>query len=125
MKHFLHLAGVIYVCFAIFIAHAAILSAETTRLAAKQSNQQITQGYVVELWMADSCLPCQLYKQTELPLLMKLGYEVKMCDATSAEDVAKVPTVRLYYDDDLVTQKVYWRAASLHKYVVDRQTPKG
>lgn len=146
MKRCFQIVGAIYVAFAILTAHLALVAAKAT--AESSANQQTTVGtptqavwnnqrldhsnqetpeidrkqFVVEIWSARWCGPCRRWKATELPSLLKLGYQVKIRDIdkeTPPEEVLKVPTVRLYYKGKLLRQTVYWRAKDLDNFVKD------
>lgn len=139
MKHFLQIAGPAYVIFAIFAAVTAM--APVKEASAKRINPKAAvvaladfifnperldifnpsrEGYVVEVWTASWCGPCTTYKSSEVPVLIRNGFEVKIRDIDKEKppkDIKAVPTVNLYYKNTLLQQKTYWKAVDIIKYV--------
>jgi hypothetical protein len=126
MNRFFHIAGYSYVAFALIIAHTALASHETS-LAGSVDGQAVVvapeevvrnyqrlhqsdagqvrpdkSNYTVEIWAAEWCGKCPIYKRRAVPTLLKLGYTVtnKDWDADAKdrpENMSAVPTVCLYY----------------------------
>jgi thiol-disulfide isomerase/thioredoxin len=83
--------------------------------------------YRIVVWTASWCGPCQTYKKTEIPSLLKAGYKVEVLDYdrdNPPASITSVPTVVLYYRDKIVKTKVYWKARDLDQFVEGRLTLK-
>lgn len=151
MKQLLQLAGVLYVAFALATAHSALApfkkptqtsvnsrSVLESRSDLVRDNQRLDftytetaeidkSKYTVEVWTASWCGPCKRYKRFEVPKLEKLEFTVIIKDIDQEKppkEVKKIPTVRIYYKGEYLTQNTYWQAKDINKYVENRVSLK-
>lgn len=149
MKRFLQIAGALYCVFAIIAAHTSLAPTEKAFADGARQRSEVVASprtlldhqrvylvdsraterdhYTVEVWTASWCQPCKVWKLRELPALLALGYDVVVKDIDIDEppdSVEVVPTVRLYYKGDFVTQRTNWRAYEIEKFVLGRMSLK-
>lgn len=130
MRH-LKIATAVYIVFAILIAHIAL--ARPAVLFFQTVVEQTTapdldkSNYTVEVWSSKRCVPCRTYTLTEIPVLKRLGYAVVIRDVDKEgwpEGVKQIPTIRLHYKGQLLTEQRYWRALDIDQYVKQRASLK-
>lgn len=84
-------------------------------------------GYTVRFWSSTSCAACQRYKRSELPALLRMGYEVEVLDYYTddpPDDIATLPTLQLVYKGEVIESETYWKAKDIDKYVSNHRKLK-
>lgn len=145
------LVGVSYVVFAILMAHSALVKTEETIKSHVNEgsvlatpthpllyNQRLDYSdsetpeidkshYTVEVWTAEWCSGCAIWKRRELQTLLDLGYNVvfRNYDTENPPEQVKVlPTIRLYHHEWFLKQRINWGAESIDKFVERRASLK-
>jgi hypothetical protein len=149
------LLGVLYVTFAILLAHSALVTPQKAIEDCSQHASEVAPStgalfdhqrldnsdketpktpeidrseYKVVVWSARWCASCRVYKAVEVPKLLKKGYQVEIKSFDSdkpPEAIRFVPTVQLYHGDTLLDTRIYWSYAEVEKYVINRMSLKG
>lgn len=147
--------SVLYVTFALLLAHSALATSQTTveksvvRSSKVESpertlcnHQRLDNSdkktpetpeidrseFKVVVWSAKWCASCRVYKAVEVPKLLKKGYqvEIKSFDGDEPPEAIRfVPTIQLYHGDTLLDTRIYWTYAELEKFVINRMSLKG
>ena len=147
MNKYIQTAGVLYVSFAIIVAHcsmdafkataanSSVVTSKVESLAGAlqhserldftntQTSPDEQSKYTIIAWTASWCGPCANWKRRQLPTLLNLGYnvEVKDIDVEQApREVRSIPTVFLYYKGVLIKFQVAWSARDIDEFVKGR-----
>ncbi len=85
--------------------------------------------YTIEIWTAEWCGKCPLYKRRVEPTLLKLGYTVTIKDwdvdaRERPKNMQAVPSVRIYYKGTFLQMWVAPPARAINRYVDQRMSLK-
>jgi hypothetical protein len=147
----LNVVTTIYIAFALLAAHTALAPHETSsasgadsqtivvaseevvldhqRLYQSDANQVDKSDYTIEIWTAEWCGKCPVYKRRVEPALLKLGYTLtnKDWDADAKErpkNMQAVPSVRIYYKGTFLQMWVAPPTRAINRYVEMRVSLK-
>lgn len=146
----IHGFAAFYIMASILVAHTALVEAQAPpshnarqrgvveraedpirdqRLSQSDTYQPRTDKsiYTVEIWTADWCGKCPVYKRRVVPTLLKLGYTVTIKDWDTKErpeNMRTVPTVCLYYKGTFLRMWVMPPALTIDFYVEQRMSLK-
>ena len=149
-ERLIHGFAAFYIMASILIAHTALVEAQATpshhtrqgsvveraedpvldhqRLSQSDSRTDKS-DYTIEIWTAEWCGKCPLYKRRVEPTLLKLGYTVTIKDwdvdaRERPKNMQAVPSVRIYYKGTFLQMWVAPPARAINRYVDQRMSLK-